>query len=93
MKLEDLLYRESEWLKGTGPKSNIVISSRVRLARNMDGFQFFNWAKQKEKEDAIASGYLLMETISIQHFIFVFLKTPYIFVALDKYYVAPLLPS
>jgi len=53
MKLEDLLYRESEWLKGTGPKSDIVISSRVRLARNINGFQFFNWAKQKEKEDIL----------------------------------------
>ena len=53
MKLEDLLYKESEWLKGTGPKSDIVISSRVRLARNINGFQFFNWAKQKEKEDIL----------------------------------------
>lgn len=53
MKLEDLLYRESEWLKGTGPKSNIVISSRVRLARNLEGYRFFNWAKTKEKEDVL----------------------------------------
>ena len=50
MKIEDLLRKESVWLKGTGPKSNIVISSRVRLARNLDGFPFFNWAKPKEKE-------------------------------------------
>ncbi len=53
MCLEDLLYKESEWLKGTGPKSDIVISSRVRLARNINGFRFFNWAKQKEKEDIL----------------------------------------
>lgn len=50
MKLEDLLYKKSEWLKGAGPKSNIVISSRVRLARNLEGFSFFGWAKAKEKE-------------------------------------------
>jgi len=50
MKLEDLLHKESEWLKGTGPKSDIVISTRVRLARNLDGFSFFNWAKPKDKE-------------------------------------------
>jgi len=55
MRLEDLLYRESQWLKGTGPKSNIVISSRVRLARNIDGFQFFNWAKPKEKEEILCA--------------------------------------
>lgn len=50
MKLEGLLYKQSEWLKGTGPKSNIVISSRIRLARNIEGFPFFNWAKPAEKE-------------------------------------------
>jgi len=50
MKLDDLLYKESEWLKGKGPKSTIAISSRIRLARNLEGFLFFNWAKPKEKE-------------------------------------------
>ncbi|MFH1593672.1 MAG: protein arginine kinase [Candidatus Omnitrophota bacterium] len=49
MKLEDLLHKKSEWLKGTGPNSNIVISSRVRLARNIDGLSFFNWAQPNEK--------------------------------------------
>ena len=53
MKLDDLLNRESEWLKRTGPKSNIVISSRVRLARNFAGFPFFGWAKPKEREDIL----------------------------------------
>lgn len=50
MKLDDLLHGKSEWLKGTGPKSNIVISSRIRLARNLEGYPFFNWAKPGEKE-------------------------------------------
>jgi len=50
MKLEDLLMRESEWLKGIGPRSNIVISSRARIARNISGFPFFNWAKKADKE-------------------------------------------
>ncbi len=50
MTLDDLLHRKSEWLRGTGPKSNIVISSRVRLARNLNGFPFFSWAKPNEKE-------------------------------------------
>jgi protein arginine kinase len=55
MKLEDLLHKRSEWLKGTGPASNIVISSRVRLARNLDGFPFFGWAKPKEKEEILGA--------------------------------------
>ena len=40
MRFDDLLNQTSEWLKGTGPKSNIVISSRVRLARNLEKFPF-----------------------------------------------------
>jgi protein arginine kinase len=50
VKLDDFLHRESEWLKGTGPQSSIVISARVRLARNLDGSSFYNWAQPKEKE-------------------------------------------
>ena len=50
MNLDKVLYKQSEWLKGTGPNSNIVISSRVRLARNLAGFRFFNWAPPKDKE-------------------------------------------
>jgi protein arginine kinase len=53
MKIEDLIYKKSEWLKGTGPKSNIVISSRVRLARNIEGFSFFNWAKPENKQNTL----------------------------------------
>ena len=29
-----------EWLKGSGPESDIVISSRIRLARNIQGCPF-----------------------------------------------------
>jgi len=40
MKLDDLTQHTSEWLKGTGPHSNIVMSSRIRLARNLTGVPF-----------------------------------------------------
>lgn len=39
-KLEDMADRCGEWLRGTGPESDIVISSRVRLARNLADFPF-----------------------------------------------------
>jgi protein arginine kinase len=51
MKLDDLLKQDSEWLKGTGPSSNIVISSRTRLARNIDKIPFSNWANKKRLEE------------------------------------------
>jgi protein arginine kinase len=40
MKLNDLTQHAGEWLRGSGPLSEIVISSRVRLARNVTGFPF-----------------------------------------------------
>jgi protein arginine kinase len=53
MKLDDLLHHTSEWLKGTGPHSDIVISSRIRLARNLDKFPFPHWANKKQGEEII----------------------------------------
>lgn len=40
MKLSDLTQRAGEWLRGVGPMSEIVISSRLRLARNIAGYSF-----------------------------------------------------
>ena len=33
-----------EWLRGAGPESDIVISSRIRLARNLADFPFISRA-------------------------------------------------
>ena len=44
MKIDDLLNQSGEWLKGTGLDSDIVISSRVRLARNLSRFPFLTVA-------------------------------------------------
>lgn len=53
MQLDDLLTHTSEWLKGTGPNSDIVISSRIRLARNLEKFPFPHWANQKQGEEIL----------------------------------------
>ncbi len=42
--LADLARTSGEWLRGDGPESDIVISSRVRLARNIAGFPFITRA-------------------------------------------------
>jgi protein arginine kinase len=54
MNVDDLLKQDSEWLKGTGPSSDIVMSSRTRLARNLDKVPFSNWANKKQLEDILA---------------------------------------
>jgi len=53
MKLEDFLKHTSEWLKGTGPNSDIVISSRIRLARNLSKIPFPHWANKAQAEEAL----------------------------------------
>ena len=40
MNLKELASRCGEWLRGSGPESDIVISSRIRLARNLADFPF-----------------------------------------------------
>ncbi|HAJ57109.1 MAG TPA: protein arginine kinase [Candidatus Omnitrophica bacterium] len=53
MRFEDLLGQTSGWLKGTGPNSDIVISSRVRLARNLVKIPFPHWAKRPDLEQVV----------------------------------------
>ncbi len=55
MQLNDLLNHTSEWLKGTGPNADIVISSRIRLARNLEKLSFPHWANKKQGEDVLAA--------------------------------------
>src|SRR5437764_6632251 len=49
MDLENLTKTSGEWLRGTGPESDIVISSRIRLARNLAAFPFTNRATAHQK--------------------------------------------
>src|SRR5882672_1127086 len=44
MTIDDLIQQSGEWLKGTGPDSDVVISSRIRLARNLSRFPFMTMA-------------------------------------------------
>ena len=47
MELNDLQSSAGEWLGGTGPESDIVISSRIRLARNLEGQSFLSTTDQQ----------------------------------------------
>ncbi len=55
MNLNDLFNHTSEWLRGTGPNADIVISSRIRLARNLSAFPFPHWANKKQGEEVLAA--------------------------------------
>ncbi len=48
MQLDDLINHTGEWLRGTGDSAKIVMSSRIRLARNLAKVPFPNRATKKE---------------------------------------------
>tara|TARA_R110002111_G_scaffold225653_1_gene287289 strand:+ start:54 stop:1142 length:1089 start_codon:yes stop_codon:yes gene_type:complete len=44
-----LAHTPGEWLRGTGPESDIVISSRIRLARNLADFPFIRRCSDEDR--------------------------------------------
>lgn len=48
MNIDDLIHHTAEWLKGSGPSSHIVMSTRIRLARNLTRVPFPNRAEKKD---------------------------------------------
>jgi protein arginine kinase len=53
MKLTDLSSDINEWFSGSGPLADIVISSRIRLARNLAGYKFLNRCSTDEKSEIL----------------------------------------
>jgi protein arginine kinase len=72
MKLSDLTSRAGEWLRGSGPMSEIVISSRIRLARNLAGQRFLTRMTRHQRQateakirDTILHSQLAPETLYV----------------------------
>jgi protein arginine kinase len=49
VKFSNVMSTAGEWLRGEGPHHQIVISSRVRFARNLRNRAFPGWAKKAER--------------------------------------------
>lgn len=60
MDMDDLTHTSGEWLRANGPDSDIVISSRIRLARNLAQFPFPNRADDSVRAEVES---LLRETL------------------------------
>ena len=54
MNLDSLLPNLGEWLRGTGPESDVVVSTRIRLARNLLDYPFTNRATHTQKAEIAA---------------------------------------
>lgn len=53
MKISSIISQTGEWLNGEGPQNQIVVSSRVRLARNLRNKPFPGWAKKAERIEVL----------------------------------------
>jgi len=51
MNLSDLTCRVGEWLSGSGPMQDVVISSRGRLARNLAGVPFLSRCTETQQQE------------------------------------------
>jgi len=51
MKLADFTRSAGEWLRGVGPMHDVVISSRIRLARNLAGMPFLTRCTAEQQRD------------------------------------------
>ena len=51
--VDQLLKNPTEWLRASGPESDIVVSSRIRLARNLAGFPFISKLNKEQEEEIL----------------------------------------
>jgi protein arginine kinase len=72
MKLSDLTNHAGEWLRGSGPMSEVVISSRIRLARNLSGHRFLTRCTRHQRQvieqrvrDTILSAQIAPKTLYV----------------------------
>ena len=73
MQLSDLVNQTSEWLKATGSESEIVMSSRIRLARNIKGLSFSHWADERQKREILVKAkQALLKNIYLKGSLFLF---------------------
>lgn len=52
---DDLVARASPWLDGHGPRADLVVSTRVRLARNLQGVPFTHRARDEQLQGVLAN--------------------------------------
>lgn len=53
MRFSTLIRHPADWMTGIGTEQSAVITSRIRLARNLRGHAFPGWAKKKERAETL----------------------------------------
>ena len=65
MKIQILLNKTSEWVQAKGPEAEIVLTSRVRLARNIREFPFPHQATTKQREEILGAVGRVIENLPL----------------------------
>jgi len=55
MRFTTLIKNPADWMRGSGPHSEIVMTSRVRLARNLRDYPFPGFSKEQERVNLLSS--------------------------------------
>lgn len=53
MKMTDISTDINEWFSGLGPMADVIVSSRIRLARNLAGYKFLSCCSNAEKAEIL----------------------------------------
>ena len=53
MLFKTLINHPADWMQGTGPHSDVVMTSRVRLARNLRGFPFPGYSQEHQRQELL----------------------------------------
>jgi len=53
MEMNEISQDINEWFNGSGPLADIVVSSRIRLARNLAGHRFLGSCSVEEKAEIL----------------------------------------
>ncbi len=63
MRFATLIKNPADWMKGTGPHSEIVMTSRVRLARNLRGCPFPGFSQEHQRVELLGRSRPVIESL------------------------------
>ncbi len=63
MRFSTLIKNPADWMRGSGPHSDVVMTSRVRLARNLRGYPFPGWSQEKQRIEMLEMARPLVEAL------------------------------
>ncbi len=64
MRYSTLIKNPSDWMKGSGPHSDIVMTSRVRLARNLRGYAFPGFSAESARVQLLGEVQPVVESLA-----------------------------